>query len=193
MTFSFLLIPESLRHLPKRIVRKIYHKRHHPPHLVIKGSDLTRKEKAYFVRHAAALLENRPAIKCFSFTVNKTFIPPSIQKNPQRFFRQLNRLGLTERIQHADQITFVPNPRSIKTKNGNRLSDDLQTDLWFEANADTVIHTSPKESIRELNLQFVDWLGHIIWKKYEDTDTEAYDMLKQQENVTPWWETLSGW
>ena len=74
----------------------------------------------------------------------------------------------------------------------NHMVDLLQTKLWFEKDADSIVRNSPKESLNELNLQFLDLIGHIVWKKYEDNETEAYDILKGCSETAPWWETLSG-
>jgi hypothetical protein len=192
LTISYLLIPGELSHLPKRVVRKLYNKRKQPAGVELKGSHLTLPEKVYFASQAGELLARNPEIKVFSVTVNKRTIKGPVNGDPCRLYNYVNRLILLDRIKRETRVTFIPDRRSIKTKNGNLLADHLQTALWFELDSDTVIENRPQESLKALNLQFIDWVGHIIWKKYEDNEIEAYDILKRKVDLTPWWETLSG-
>ena len=192
LTISFLLIPGELSHLPKRVVRKLYNKRNQPAGVELKGSQLTLPERVYFATQTGKLLARHPEINVFSVTINKQTI-----KNPDncasgRLYNYVNRLILLDKIKGESCVTFIPDRRSIKAKNGNLLADYLQTALWFELDSDTVIQNRPQESHKTLNLQFIDWVGHIIWKKYEDNEIEAYDILKRKVDLTPWWETLSG-
>ena len=193
LTFSFLLVPDQLAHLPKRLVRKLYRRKRQPAEVEIKGRDLTSGEKAYFAHQTADLLTQKPQMKCFSITINKRTVKAPLQRDMGRLFRHVSRMGVMERIKGAERITFIPNHRSIKTGSSDLLADSIQAELWFEFDSDAVIENRPQESTRELNLQFTDWLGHIIWKKYEDNEAEAYDILKKEVDITPWWETLSQW
>lgn len=190
LTLSFLLVPKKLSYLPKRIVRKLYNKRKQPTWRELKGAKLTQSEKAYFADQAGKLLDQRPEIKIFSVTINKKTVKEHIRWDSGNFYNYANRLVLLDRIRGESSVTFIPNQRSIKARND--LADYLQTELWFELDSSTVIQNNPKESRKALNLQFIDWVGHIIWKKYEDNDVEAYDILKRKVNITPWWETLAG-
>jgi len=190
LTVSFLLVPPKLSYLPKRIVRKLYNKRKQPTCRELKGAQLTQSEKANFANQAGKLLDQRSEIKIFSVTINKKTVTEHIRWDSGKFYNYVNRLVLLDRIKGESSVTFIPDQRSIKA--GNGLADYLQTELWFELDSSTVIQNIPKDSRKTLNLQFIDWVGHIIWKKYEDNDVEAYDILKRKVNITPWWETLAG-
>ncbi len=192
LTISFLLIPGKLSHLPKRIVRKLYNKRKQPTDVELKGTHLTLSEKTYFAGQAVKLLAKHPEINVCSVTINKRTVKEPVRRDAGRLFNYINRLVLPGRIKGESRATFIPDQRSITAKNGNSLADYLQAELWFECRSNTVIEDNPQESCKALNLQFIDWVGHIIWKKYEDNETEAYDVLKGKIDMTPWWETLSG-
>ncbi len=194
LTITFLLVPKKFSHLPKRIVRKLYNRRNQLPDVELKGYRLTLSEKRYFAEKSKNLLSRYPEISVFSVTLNKTTIKRPVSRDCGRLYNHINRLVLLDRIKEESSITFIPDQRSIKTENGQNPADDLQTELWFGLNCNTVIKNSPRESRKTLNLQFTDWVGHIIWAKYENNEFEAYDILKRKVdvNVTPWWETLSG-
>ncbi len=192
LTISFLLIPKELSHLPKRIVRKLYHKRKQPTNVELKGSYLTLSEKAYFAGQAGKLLARYPEINVFSVTINKRTAKEPVRREWGRLLDYVNRLVLLDKIKGEPSVVFMPDKRSIKAKNGNFPEDNLQTELWFGLDSNTVVENRPQESCKALNLQFIDWIGHIIWKKYEDNELEAYEVLKRKVDLTPWWETLSG-
>jgi hypothetical protein len=192
LTITFLLVPKELSHLPKRIVRKMYRKKKKGGHAELKGVQLTHTEKSYFADKAGNLLDRHPAIRVFSITIEKKTIKDRIRGDSGRLYNHVSRLVLPDRIKNASLVTVIPYKRSIKAKDSVCLADDLQAELWFALKSNTVIENNPQEGLKSLNLRFVDWIGHIIWSKYEDNESEAYDMLKRRIEITPWWETLAG-
>ena len=88
------------------------------------------------------------------------------------------RLALVNYIAKYPAVDFVPDPRTIKVKSQNSLIDYLQIHLWFEMNVQTTITYLPQESHTNLNLQFVDILANIVWRRYEDLDRRPFDVLK---------------
>lgn len=88
------------------------------------------------------------------------------------------RLALVDYISAFPNIDFVPDPRTIKVKSQNSLLDYLQTHLWFEMNVPTRIFHLPQESQNNLNLQFVDFLANIIWRRYEDSDRASFNIIR---------------
>ncbi len=191
LTISFLLTPKELSCLPKRIVRKLYNRRRQSTKVELKGAQLTPSEKAYFSNKAAELVARHPEIKIYAITVNKRTVKEPIRWDYSKLFNYINRLVLLDRIKQESNITFIPDKRSVKARNGNSLADYLQAELWFGADSKTIIENKPQESKKILNLQFIDWIGHIVWARYEDNDVEAYNILKSKVTITPWWETLS--
>jgi hypothetical protein len=191
LTISFLLTPKELSYLPQRIVRKLYYRRRQPSKVELKGAQLTPSEKAYFSNKAGELVARHPEIKIFAITVNKRTVKNHIRWDCSKLFNYINRSALPDRIKQESNITFIPDKRSVKARNGNSLADYLQAELWFGANSRAIIDNKPQESHKVLNLQFIDWIGHIVWARFEDDEAEAYNILKRKVKITPWWETLS--
>jgi len=79
---------------------------------------------------------------------------------------------------HTAMEDFIPDPRTIKVSSGNSLVDYLQIKLWFELNSATVIRHVSQESKASLNLQFADFISHIIWSRYEDSEIDVYNLIK---------------
>ena len=178
LTIAFLLIPKNLSHLSKRIVKKFYSKRQRSTIKELKGSNLSKSEKVSFARRVVSLLMQNPEIEILAITVNKENVQPHIRLDPNKLYNYMISLVLLENIKQKPSVTFIPDKRSIKVKSGNSLVDYLQIKLWFDLNMSTTLINCPEESDRCLNLQFVDWISHIIWSKFEDKESETFNILR---------------
>ena len=86
-------------------------------------------------------------------------------------------LLLIDLIKIYPEVEFVPDERTIKVKCGNSLVDYLRTKLWFELDVPILIRNRPQQSHNALNIQFADYISHIIWEKYEDSKDKAYKII----------------
>jgi hypothetical protein len=89
----------------------------------------------------------------------------------------ISKLLLNEMAKY-DEVTFIPDPRTIKVKSGNSLPDYLQTQLWFEKQVTTKLNYNPISSDQSLNLQFADMLSGCIQSHFEDTNSTNFNLLK---------------
>jgi hypothetical protein len=119
-------------------------------------------------------------------TIATLLIPKALSHLPKRIVRKIykNRKQPTRieikgnSLSSEEKDNFIPDPRTIKISSGNSLIDYLQIKLWFEMNAATKLIYSPMESKSNLNLQFIDFICHIIWKKYEFNEYRFYSKIK---------------
>ncbi len=152
LTITFLLIPNDLLHLPKRIVRKIYSKRKRSTSNELKGADLSESECIDFANKVVKLLKQNPQIKIFAITVYKRNVAKHIRKDPNKLYNYMVGLALLNRVKKQKEIMFTPDARSIKVQSGNSLVEYLQTEIWFKLNSNTEIINNPRESHKYLNL-----------------------------------------
>jgi len=146
---------------------------------------LSSSEKVYFAKEVIRLLKRYPEIEILAITVNKRNVQQHIREDPNKLYNYMIGLVLPEKIKLRPTVTFIPDKRSIKVESGNSLVDYLQIKLWFELNASTIIHNQPEESHKARNLQFVDFISHIIWSKFEDNEYSAYNIIKKKVKVIP--------
>ncbi len=178
LTISFLLIPKNILHYPQRIIRDIYIQRKRSPKNELKGCDLKPDAKLLFINKVVYLLKEFTDIKIFSITVNKANVEDHIRKDPNKLYNYMIGLILIDFIKDYALVTLIPDKRSIRVSSGNSLSDYLQIKLWFDVKSKTKINDRPRESYGELNLQFIDFITHIIWAKYEfNENNDAYKTL----------------
>lgn len=109
----------------------------------------------------------------------KPKVQDHIRTDTNIIYNYMTSLLLLDTIKTYNEVEFVPDERSIKVKCGNSLVDYLQTKLWFELGARTIIKHIPQQSQNSLNIQFTDFISHIIWEKYEDSETSAYRILNK--------------
>ncbi len=67
-----------------------------------------------------------------------------------------------------EEVTLVPDPRSIKVESGSSLVDYLQIELWFTKNVRTALLSKPTDSKNSRGLQFTDMLAGLVQNRFED-------------------------
>ena len=100
-----------------------------------------------------------------------------IRNDSNKLYNYMIGLILPQKIKDVDRLTLIPDKRTIKVASGNSLIDYLKIKLWFDFNADAYVEYIPVESHTALNLLFIDWIAHIIWKNYEDGETDIVNIL----------------
>lgn len=178
LTTTILLVPKSLSHHPKRVVKAIYGKSGKRPDREIKATELSETSLATFISDVIKLRKRYPQIEIISITVNKQNVENHIRGDPNKLYNYMISLILPNKIKNMGRVTFIPDKRSIKVTSGNSLSDYLQIKLWFEYGSKVTIECTPLESHTSLNLLFTDWISHIIWQHYEDGETTLFNVLK---------------
>lgn len=178
LTIAFLIVPIADLRRPKNIIKSLYQKTGTPVNTELKSKDLSPAHKQDFARLAVNLANNNVGVKYSAITVNKQNVQNHIRRDANKLYNYMTKFALLDFIDHHPEVYFVPDIRTIKVASGNSLFDYLQTTLWFERGSQTILHNQPGQSDKMLNLQFADNLAHIIWKKHEDNDRAAFDILR---------------
>lgn len=179
LTIASVAVSASDRHRPKRLIKKLYKKFHWPINKEKKWVDMTISERVYFATKARELQANYPDnIRYLSITVKKENVQPHIREDANKLYNYMIGLSLLNEMSKHSAVTFVPDPRSIKVESGNSLHDYLQTKLWFDMVATTVLTTSPLDSASSLNVQFSDMLSGIVQGHFEDGNSKPWSELR---------------
>jgi hypothetical protein len=177
LTIASLLVPNELKQHPKRIIRKLYKKKHVSPSVEIKGSQLTHDDKDFFVTNLLNLLQKYPDISIITITVRKEHVFSHIRDDGNKLYNYMIGLALLEEIKDENLVVINPDPRSLKVQSGNSLLDYLSIKLWFELNSKTKLIFNSIPSDKCCNLQFIDIASHLIWIRYENLEREFFDRL----------------
>ncbi|MFP4486387.1 MAG: DUF3800 domain-containing protein [Campylobacterales bacterium] len=182
LTIASVLMPHNKRHLPKRVIKKLYEKYHWNPQEEKKWSEMTHAERLDFAKKASSLQLKHPDIKYFSITVNKQNVQTHIRQDGNKLYNYMIGLLLLDEMSKYDEIQFTPDPRSIKVESGNSLHDYLVTKLWFDYEVKTDMKTKPEDSASNKNVQFADMLSGVAQGYFEDKKTGPWTILSKQIN-----------
>ncbi len=177
LTISALIVAEESVHAPARVMRKLYDKFHWPTDKEKKWARMAPEERAEFARVAAKLSNAHDGIKFVSITANKANVQGHIRADPNKLYNYMIGMLLLDHMAKSDEVIFAPDDRSIKVKSGNSLHDYLQTKLWFDKDAKTILKTVPCDSSRNLCVQFADMISGVAQSHYEDRSSEPLRAL----------------
>ena len=185
LTIAFLFIDESLKSIPKRIIKDLYRKRKQSSAIELKGCRLKQEEKEEFINKTKRMLKKYRSIKLAAITVKKENVAAHIREDKNLIYNFMTKLVIPEYVKGYQKVDLFPDPRSIKVQSTNSLKDYLQIHLWFELKVSTKLYKHTITSDNNLNIQFADVLANIIWESYELNKTmnknNLLDMIDNRE------------
>lgn len=178
LTLAYVIVPECDKHLLYRFVRRVYKQYKIDPNKEQKGTDYLDKQAKVIAQRMVKLLHEQLNISIGAITVKKENVNENIREDSNVLYNYMVSLSIAQQIAHFEEVTLIPDKRSIKVKSGNSLYEYLKIKIWFDWQANTKLYYTPKESHSDLNLIFVDWITNFIWRHYEDQRSDAYRILK---------------
>lgn len=179
ITIASLAVSNEKKHLPKRLIKKLYEKFKWPTDIEKKWADMSIDERVWFARKAKELQAQYPEdIRYISITVKKENVKTHIRNYPNKLYNYMISLSLLNEMSKHHEVIFVPDPRSIKVESGNSLHDYLQTQLWFERQVTTKLITQPSDSASSRNVQFADMLSGVVQGHFEDGNSRPWAELR---------------
>lgn len=178
LTIASLVVSPGKKHLPKRLIKKLYTRFHWPTSIEKKWVDMSIAERIFFAEQASELCSRFPDdIRYLSITVKKENVLDHIRRDANKLYNYMIGISLLGEMSKHEDITFLPDPRSIKVASGNSLHDYLQTKLWLEMNSATILITKPCDSVACRNIQFSDMLSGIVQGHFEDGNSQPWGKI----------------
>jgi len=171
------LLPPDVEHMPERMLRHMYKRRGWSAHSEKKWAQMSPDARGEFASNAAKLVIKNPGIELHAIVVAKQNVKQHIQRDPNKLYNYMVKLLLLDQMAKHEQVSFVPDPRSIKVESGSSLHDYLQTELWFSRGSTTRLETIPRDSQHCLNLQFTDMVAGVVQSYFEFGQTRYWDVL----------------
>lgn len=178
LTIGALFVLSEKRELPKRLVRRLYRKHKWNTLKEKKWADMGNSQRESFAQLSADLSLRAPEVNYFSITVRKEKVLDHIRSDPNKLYNYMINLLLLDELLKYENVTLVPDPRTVKVESGNSMHDYLQTNIWFEKNSSTTLATVPCDSAQSLNIQFTDMLCGAVQSHYEDGNSAAWQILQ---------------
>lgn len=184
LTISALVAPDSKHHLPGRVIRDIYTARNWSTGKEKKWSDMSAAARKDFVGRAVKLRAQHPDISFHSIVVDKHRVKVALRADANLLYNYMIKLCLIGEMRKHDNVTLVPDPRTIKIESGNSMHDYLQTNLWYTENVETKLVTTPQDSKKTLGLQFTDMLAGATQHHFERGQSECWQILAPHVALT---------
>lgn len=184
LTISALIVPDEKSHLPGREIRDLYTDRKWSTAKEKKWSDMSLAARDDFVKRALRLRTQHPDISFHSIVVDKQRVKPGMRKDANLLYNYMIKLSLIGEMRKHEQVTLIPDPRSIKIACGNSLHDYLQINLWFVENVETKLISKPQDSKKTLGLQFVDMLAGATQHHFEDGNSASWQSISKHVVLT---------
>jgi hypothetical protein len=178
-TIAHLLVPKAQKHIPKRLVKDMYKFMSWHPSQELKASNLKPAQRLHLAGLTVSMMSKYPDIKVIAMTVRKENVHARFHRDSNKLYNYMIRLALLEHIKKYPCVGFVTDRRPIKVASGNSMSDYLQTILWTDLDADTVLDYRPVDSKDSLNIQFIDFMANLIWRSHELGESEPLKSLSK--------------
>ena len=168
LTVAALCVPSGKKHIPKRAIRDLYDKFKWPTAVEKKWQQMKPAERAAFAGTAVEMCNRHPDIHLHGITVKKERVEAHIRTDENKLYNYMIRFCVLDCMAAQDQVSLIPDPRSIKVQSGNSLHDYLQMELWFTHRVKTMLATTPLDSRNCRGIQFADMLAGLIQQRFED-------------------------
>jgi hypothetical protein len=181
LTIAAVIVPESLDHMPQRKVRQLYKHGKWDTKREKKWVEMPSASRTNFANNAKNLVETHP-ILYKAIVAKKANVNESFRRDSNKLYNYMLRLLLLELMAQYEEVTLIPDPRSIKVENGKSLHHYLEM-LLYEIEAPTKLTTSVRDSKNCLNLQFVDMLAGVIGTHYESNNSSFWNILSSRIEI----------
>lgn len=179
LTIASLVVSPEKRHLPKRLIKKLYTKYRWNTRFEKKWADMRQAERIDFAHRAVSMIEhNKNDIRYMAITVRKENVQQHIRKDPNKLYNYMIGCSLLNEMARHDLVTFVPDPRSVKVASGNSMHDYLGMKLWFDKQVKTQLNTLPADSASNTNVQFSDMLSGVVQSYFEDHNSLPWQIMR---------------
>jgi hypothetical protein len=156
LTIAALGVPSHKKHIPKRVIKNLYTHFKWPIDAEKKWKSMGPAERTAFASAALRMCKDHPDIPLHAISLKKERVEQHIRGDESKLYNYMIRLCVLDCMEKQDELTLVPDPRSIKVESGRSLHDYLQIELWFSRRAKTKLTTSPLGSKSSKGVQFAD-------------------------------------
>ncbi|WP_158216619.1 DUF3800 domain-containing protein [Actinobacillus seminis] len=184
LTIATILIHHDKRHLLKRLMKSLYRKAKTPTGKEVKWAAFTPDDLLWTAERLAQFkTKHGNDVQYFCMTVNKEKVMPHIRQDPNKLYNYMIKLLLAREFARYDEVIFNVDQRAIKVESGNSLHDYLQTSIWFDIGAKTLLKTTQCDSKCHLGVQLADIISGIVQNHFEDAKSEPYKVLRIHSEI----------
>ncbi|WP_159990844.1 DUF3800 domain-containing protein [Pelistega ratti] len=184
LTIAAILIHHDKRHLLKRLMRDLYNKTKTPTNKEVKWAALTVEQRIWIANKLADFkIKHGNDVQYFCMTVNKEKVAVHIRQDQNKLYNYMVKCLLAKEFAKYNKVIFNIDQRTMKVQSGNSLHDYLQTTIWLDIGAETLLTTNQCDSKCHLGVQLADIISGIVQSHFEDAKSEPFNILEVHSEV----------
>jgi hypothetical protein len=177
ITISGMVVDEDeLKHI-KRYIVDIYKKYNLTPKIEKKGSHFSDKDAQYIVSNLSKVIAKAPTLNIISITAKKERVIERLRSDCNIFYNYMLGIMLPDTFRNHDNFKVVLDKRTIKVDHGNNFEAYIRTKCWGDLEMDFDIECSYDSSDKNEGIWIADWMANWIWRKYENNQNDAYNIM----------------
>ena len=176
ITITGIVINNEEEKYISRFIADIYKKYNLTTNVEKKGANFVPEHCHYITNQINKIISKSDSFKIISITVNKLKVFDSLRKDKNIFYNYVLGLLLKSEIVQHNDVEIILDKRTIKVSHGESFPDYIKTEIWGQG-LDINISCDFVESTKNKMIWFADWYANFIWRKHEDGETSAHDIL----------------
>lgn len=181
-TIALLILPQEKEKHINRFLRK-FHKERGGQDKEYKGASFSSRKAKSMARKILGFIEHDPDMHLGAVTINKAKVPSMLTgtENSNILYNHMVQALLCPMVKHYENISIIPDKRSVPSGSQNSCADLIKHKLWCEFDSRISISYKAEESQYNQRLQFIDWIANFVWRSYEDShknsSQDAYQII----------------
>lgn len=176
ITLTGIIISEEDEKYISRFIIDIYKKYNLTANIEKKGANFIPEHSYFITSQLSKIIYKSDSFRIISITFKKTKVNDALRRDKNIFYNYVLGLLLEDEIIKHKSVEIVLDKRTIKVSHGESFPDYIKTKIWGNG-FDIPIFCSFQESTKHKMLWFADWYANFIWRKHEDNEASAYNLL----------------
>lgn len=172
---GIMILPEEEKFV-KRFIKDIYKKYNLTPRIEKKGANFTIEHSRFITSQLNKIINKSPSFRIITITAYKPNIFEALRRDKNIFYNYMLGLLLREKILNYDSVNINIDKRTIKVSQGDSFPDYIKTQVWGNGH-DIDIECNFLDSSSNEMIWFADWYSNFVWRHFEDSSSESYELL----------------
>lgn len=180
ITISGIVVDETQLKYVIRHINELYKKYRLTPKIEKKGANFSDDDATFIATSLSKIIAKAPSFNVISITANKQNVIQKLRCDCNIFYNYMLGVMLPDTIRHHNNVSIVLDKRTIKVDHGNNFEAYIKTKCWGDLEMNVDISCKYDSSDSNEGIWMADWMANWIWRKYENNQNSAYNVLRQR-------------
>lgn len=179
LTISGFIVEEEHEKHIVRFILEMYSKYGLKNGIEKKGASFSSDHCKFITSQLNKIKSKAPSFKIITITVYKPKVNEALRKDKNIFYNYVLSLLVRQQILNCDCAKIFIDQRTIKVSHGQSFPDYIKTVVWGDDGCNIDIDCEFINSYNNKMIWFADWYSNWVWRRYENNDCEAYNLLNK--------------